>query len=237
MGEFLKGEDPPIAKRPSVTPRRLPETSQLRPTARSLIEIASGLLDYERSRVRGDRDPRAQGTISERRYRAIERSVRSFLEFLNQRYGQGAVGRMVLAELSMKDVEDFNRSFIEAGKSHSAVKQHMQTVRAIINRGGRPEFGCQVVPWNWDSLDRLHGVPPKVRKLPTKSQIEAMLEATDLRGRTMIWLGIGLGFGQADLAALQPCHLNQSAYDMRRGKTGIERYRLRASRLQCAKAL
>jgi integrase len=40
----------------------------------------------------------------------------------------------------------------------------------------------------------------------------------------MIWLGIGLGFGPRDLAAMRVGQLTKGAYDLRRAKTGVERY-------------
>jgi len=40
----------------------------------------------------------------------------------------------------------------------------------------------------------------------------------------MIWLGIGLGFGQSDLAEARVEQIDEEFYDLRRAKTGIERY-------------
>jgi len=37
-------------------------------------------------------------------------------------------------------------------------------------------------------------------------------------------MGMGLGFGQRDLAAIRVGHIDEESYDLRRGKTGIERY-------------
>ncbi len=58
----------------------------------------------------------------------------------------------------------------------------------------------------------------------TVAQLEKLLEATDFRGRTFIWLGIGLGFGPKDLSAIRVGQIVNDAYDLRRGKTGIERF-------------
>jgi len=40
----------------------------------------------------------------------------------------------------------------------------------------------------------------------------------------MIWLGIGLGLGAKDLAVIRVGQITKDAYDLRRGKTGVERY-------------
>ncbi len=81
-----------------------------------------------------------------------------------------------------------------------------------------------MLSWNWDSRDVLHGKPTDERLLPTREQLIRMLRATDLRGRTMIWLGIGLGFGARDLAAIRVGQITPDAYDLRRSKTGVERF-------------
>ncbi len=40
----------------------------------------------------------------------------------------------------------------------------------------------------------------------------------------MIWMAIGCGFGQRDLASIRVGQVDKKSYDLRRGKTGIERY-------------
>lgn len=150
--------------------------------------------------------------------------MQDFLTFLNDRYGAGAVARMRLSDLTMEDVEAFNREVVERGFSASQVAKRLQLVKAIIDRAGRPEHGGQVLTWNWDSRDVSHGKPTNERSMPTRSQIVRMLRGTDLRGRTMIWLGIGLGFGARDLAAIRVGQITKDTYDLRRTKTGIERF-------------
>ena len=51
-----------------------------------------------------------------------------------------------------------------------------------------------------------------------------MVKAADLRGRTLIWMGIGLGFGPRDLSVIRAGQLDRRNYDLRCGKTGIERF-------------
>ena len=40
----------------------------------------------------------------------------------------------------------------------------------------------------------------------------------------MVWLAIGCGFGQRDVAAIRVGQIDKKGYDLRRGKTGVERY-------------
>lgn len=50
-----------------------------------------------------------------------------------------------------------------------------------------------------------------------------MLKASDLRERTMVWMGIGLGSGQPDLASVRVGQIDREGYDLRRGKRAMER--------------
>jgi integrase len=124
----------------------------------------------------------------------------------------------------MDDVEAYNRHVVKQGYSAPHVAKCLQLVKAIIDRGGRPEHGRQVLTWNWDSRDIAHGAPTEERTFPTIAQLKKLLNAADLRGRTMIWLGIGLGLGARDLAAIRVGQISEKTYDLRRSKTGVERF-------------
>ncbi len=189
-----------------------------------LLLVAESLLAYERSRVREPAAGRTHGTVSAQHGQAFEKHVKDFLRHLNTRYGQGCLKRMQLADLLMSDVESYNRAVADQGHSASVVRKRMQAVKRLIDRAGRPELGQQVLSWNWQSRDVFHGKAGQPRTLPTLCQLQKLLDAADLRGRTLIWLGIGLGFGQGDLAVIRACHIDAQGYDLRRGKTGIDRY-------------
>lgn len=188
----------------------------------SILEIASGLIESERTRVRSIGEPRRRGSLAAPVFRDQKKQIRDFLEFLNERHGAGSVSRLRIADLSMEDIEAYNASI----KSFSAsqVAKRMQLVKAIIDRSGRPEHGRQVLAWNWDSRDVAHGKSTKEREFPTLNQLRRLLLASDLRGKTMIWLGIGLGLGARDLAVIRAGQISQDQYDLRRPKTGVERY-------------
>jgi len=55
-------------------------------------------------------------------------------------------------------------------------------------------------------------------------QLQALVDDTDACGRAMIWLGIGLGLGQTDIANLRVGQIDEEAYDLWRGMTGIDRF-------------
>ncbi|MCA9305053.1 MAG: hypothetical protein KDA16_00855 [Phycisphaerales bacterium] len=229
LAKHLGGETPAKESTPSqshaATPRKQQRSDQrVEITPGSIIEISSGLISSEEARTRGHEDARRRGTIAPNVFVDRRKQIRDFLAFLNERHGKGAVARMRLADLSMADVEAYNAHTVAAGYSASQVAKRMQIVKTIIDRAGRPEYGMQILAWNWDSRDVSHGKPSRERTLPTVVQLERLLDATDLRGRTFIWMGIGLGFGARDLAAVQIGQIAEDAYDLRRGKTGIERF-------------
>lgn len=190
----------------------------------SLLEIASALIEIERDRSRNEGEPRRRGSIAIATFRDRNKQIHDFLEFLNTQHGPGAVGRMRISDLSMDDVEQYNQFIVKRGFSASQVAKRLQLVKAIIDRAGRKEHGRHVLAWNWDSRDVFHGTLAQERTLPTLPQLRRLLLAANRRERAMIWLGIGLGFGARDLAAIRVGQIVEDAYDLRRGKTGIERY-------------
>ena len=111
----------------------------------SLLHIASGFLTFEESRVNEDAGVRRRGMIMRKTYSSRQQFVREFLQLLNTRYGQGAVGHMTLVDLTMQDVEAYNQLLVTAGYSSSQVTKRLQVVKAIIDRAGRPEYGRQLL--------------------------------------------------------------------------------------------
>ncbi len=193
-------------------------------TPGSLLHATSGLLQFEESRVRRETGPRRQGSIDSRTFQERKAYAQEFLQFINSRYERGAVGKMQLADLTMHDVEAYNRAIVGAGYSAVQVKKRLQFAKAIIDRAGRPEHGGQVLSWNWDSRDVIHGRPPTPKSLPTLTQLKLVLKACEAREAAMVWMAVGCGLGQRDLAAVRVGQIDADSYDLRRGKTGVERY-------------
>jgi integrase len=190
----------------------------------SLLHIASGLLRYEEGRVRKHGEEKREGSIHPEVLAQRKQYLMDFLEYLNDRNGRGAVGRMTLGDLSMSDVEEYNRAIVKAGYSASVVTKRLQVIKNLIDRAGRPEHGGQMLRWNWEARDILHGTRAKGRKLPTVGQLRGVLALCSAREQAIVWTAIGLGFGQNDLAALRVGQIDEKSYDLRRGKTGIERF-------------
>jgi integrase len=174
--------------------------------------------------MRQEDDPRVKGTIKKQQYDSKKLIVQEFLKFLNDRYGQGSVGRMTLADLTMHDVEGYNQLLVTTGFSDSQVRKRLQVVEQVVNRAGRPEHGGQVLTWNWNSRDVLHGLPDNPIAIPTLRQLKLILQKCDVRRTAMVWLAIGCGFGPRDLAKVHAGDIDKVGYDLRRPKTGIDRY-------------
>ena len=218
----------PAAVGPKLTRLEPPEQSAMIITQDlvpgSLLHVASGLLRFDEARTREDNAPRTRGTIHPRVRLNRRKMLLDFLEFMNERHGQGSLKRMMLADLTMSDIESYNQKIALAGYSQSQVTERLQMIHTLIERAGRPEFGHQVLTWNWNSRDVIHGKPTAEARLPTLPQLKRLLQESELREQLMIWMGIGLGFGPSDLAVVRVGQIDKASYDLRRGKTGIERF-------------
>ena len=225
LAEHLKGA-PHRGREKIRTPAEVKETTAkaAKVTPGSLLHVSSNYLYFEERRSRKPGEPRRAGTISPRGLVDRKFDVADFLKFINKRYGPGSAGHVSVLDLKMQDVEAYNAELVDAGFSDQLVKKRLQAIKAIIDRAGRPEHGEQHLSWNWNSRDKLRGKAGTPRTLPTLAQLKAILQRCDARHRAIVWMGIGLGFGQGDLAAVRVGQIDAKTYDLRRGKTGLERY-------------
>ncbi|MEO0966343.1 MAG: hypothetical protein AAFY08_14635 [Planctomycetota bacterium] len=217
-----QGRPSPTPRKPAVQSPSIASPSNAAPG--SLIAVADSLLRLEEARTRREGEPKAPGTITHRVFLDRKKHLQDFLRHLNDRHGQGSLTRMSLADLSMEDVESYNLQIVRSGYSGSQVAKRMQIIKSLVNRAGRPEFGQQALTWNWDSMDRHFGKATEKRLLPTLPQLRSVLPMCDMRERAIVWMAIGLGFGQRDLAVIRTGQIDEQSYDLRRGKTGIERF-------------
>lgn len=226
LAAHLRGDAPEPAP---ATRRTTPATAVAKPAVpvppNSLLAVASSYLAHETRRARKPGEPKRPGTIDARVLVDREQVTQEFLAFLNERHGEGAVRRMTLGDLAMADVEEYNRRLaIDRQLSSSQVDKRMHLVKKLVDRAGRPEHGQQVLSWNWDSRDVVRGQRGEARKLPTLEQLKAVLRSCGIRERALVWMGIGLGFGQKDLSVVRVSSIDAHGYDLRRSKTGLERY-------------
>ena len=156
-----------------------------KPLPGSLGHIISGLLIYEKTRIRPEDAPRQRGTITQNLCERRAGYARELIGFLNRRwyaaYGEKAVSRLRLTDLTMRDVEKYNHWLVGKGLSQSQVRKRMQFVKKVVDRAGRPEFGSQVLTWNWESRDTHVGKAPKRVSIPTLKQLKAVLKKCNAR--------------------------------------------------------
>ena len=235
LSEHLRRKTPTIAKPNGTVGRRTAPNhpKKITPTVKvkteilrgSVLDVTTNYLQIEESRTRSTRgEGKAKGTIHPKVLAGKKKAVRDFVAYLNEVHGQGSMARRKISDLTMADIEGFNRWAVDAGFSESQVRKRMQVVRAVIDRAGRPEFGEQRLSWNWTSRDVVHGRPTETRTLPTLHQLMKILNVCDVRETAIVWTAIGCGFGQGDLASLHFEHIDQKSFDLRRGKTAVERY-------------
>lgn len=223
LTEHLAGRTPSLSKH-SKPLEATKEIANATVEKGSLLHVASGYLFFEERRVRKTGEGRRAGTISSTVLAERKYDTQEFLKFINSQYGQGAVRWFSVLDLKMSDIEKYNAKLVDAEYSDAAVSKRMHVVKALIDRAGRPEYGEQRLAWNWDSRDILKGRAATPRSLPTLLQVRAVLDRCDARTRAMVWMAIGLGFGQGDLSAVRVGQIDADSYDLRRGKTGLDRY-------------
>jgi integrase len=224
LAEHLRGAPHRGSESPSSLPVSEPRPSNVQVQSGSLLHVASSYLFFEEKRTRKPGERRRAGTIGSNVLSDRRHDVQEFLKFINKRCGPGSAGTVSVIDLKMVDVEAYNAELVKAGYSEVLVNNRLQAVKAIVDRAGRPENGEQVLTWNWNARDKLRGKASSPRVLPSLPQLKTVLEACDVRTRALVWMGIGLGFGQGDLAAVRVGQIDTDSYDLRRGKTGLNRY-------------
>ena len=168
VAEHLDGKPIEVSKpgpklQPLVPPSKASLFAVKDVTSGSLLQVATDLLQFDESRTRQDGAARTRGTIHPRVRLNRRKMLLDFLEFMNERHGQGCLKRMTLTDLTMSDVETYNQKIALAGYSQSQVAERLQMIHALIERAGRPEFGHQILGWNWESCAMSHTAsqPPR----------------------------------------------------------------------------
>jgi integrase len=229
LAAHLQGVTPaPVKRGPRKLLEQISEPKSRGVTANilpgSLLQISSNFLTHEESRIRPEERERRPNTITQKQFNTRKHFVEDFLAFLNRQHGNGAVGRMKLADLVMEDVEAYNRLLVDSDFSDSQVRKRLQCIQGLIKRAGRPENGQQLLTWNWDSKDPCHGRRDQQIQIPTLEQMKLVLRECDDQRTAQVWLAIGCGFGQRDLSVIRVGDIDAISYDLRRPKTGLDRY-------------
>jgi hypothetical protein len=190
---------------------------------RTLPYIANAFVQHNEGSVRTDGATRTKGTISLRVFDDNRRQVVNILTWCQERFGDRVKRESFRDLLSETDYEAMMMAFARR-LSPSQVNKHRQRFWLLVNFAKRRPFQVRL-SFGPDDVQHFGGTEVKrSRSLPTVAMVRTVLDAARERERLWIWMGMGLGFGNDDLARTRAVHFDKDSYDMRRGKTGIDRY-------------
>lgn len=189
----------------------------------SLIMLASAFIEQEKNRVRAEEGRRIGGTVSIRTAYGNTKQVESIVGWCRARFGD-RVTTDPFADLMTETEYEAMMGDFAAKLSQSQVNKHRQRFWQLVRFARRRPYSM-VFPFGPDTVRKFGGAEgPRQRRLPTVALLKTLLKAATLREQLWIWMGMGLGFGQDDLAHARSAYFDAKSYDMRRGKTRIERY-------------
>jgi hypothetical protein len=200
-------------------------TTPEQPVAATLKAIIAAYIAVEESRVRPDAAERTQGTVGidqfwDIRYQALQIGL-----WAKEHFGH----RFPSVELSkLMDICDYDAMMLHFIQARKYKKSRVNKMRRrfwdlVRFAKGRPFH--QELSFGRDQVKRYGGAEKKrEREIPSVEIIRKILAVANTEQRTRIWVAIGCAFGQDDLARCRPLHFDAESYDLRRGKTGIERY-------------
>jgi len=189
----------------------------------SMPHIVDAYLQFQRARIRPDGVARQRGTIGAEQYVEIEYITKLVFSWLTERFADRIRTTPFDRLIQPNDYKLMMLAF-----SHRFSRGVINKCRIrfwdIVKFAFEHPFQ-QRLPFTKDNVPRYGGTTePQPRDIPSKETLQTIMRwATDLE-RLWIWMGIGLGFGQSDLADCRPSYFNAESYDARRTKTGKERY-------------
>jgi integrase len=190
---------------------------------KSLPVIANAYLNHEKQRIRSDASRRVRGTISIRVFDDYRRQVKDILQWC-QEHCQEKLKEVSFSELMNENDYESMMFYFVKHYSDSQVNKHRNRFWDIARFARREPFRSRL-EFGRDDVRFFGGKEVrKKRQIPTIKIIQTILAKASIRERLWIWMGLGMGFGNDDLARVRPVHLSKENYDMRRGKTGFERY-------------
>jgi len=193
-------------------------------TDTSLVAVSSAYLERQGRRVRGFDDDHKRGTVNQQTCDDIRRQVLTIVEWTKKNLGV----RFRSTDLgSLFTVSEYEDMFLDFTKrwGPSFVNKLRQRFWDMVRFAAREPYRVQLSLTRDDV--RMYGgndTKPSRRALPTVSDLKKILKAATHRERTWIWLALGCAFGPQDIARCKPIHFDKHNFDLRRGKTGVDRY-------------
>lgn len=189
----------------------------------SLPHIVDAYLQFQKARIRPEGATRQRGTIGAEQYVEIEYITRLVFEWLVDRF-KDRIKSTPFDRLIQPSDYKLMMLAISHRFSRGVINKCRIRFWDIVRFAFEPPFE-QRLSFTKDNVPRYGGTTePKQRDIPSKETLQTIMRwSTDVE-RLWIWMGIGLGFGQSDLAHCRPAFFNVESYDMKRSKTGKERY-------------
>ncbi len=198
-----------------------------------LLTLAPGswpaiMLDFlrvQRDRVRGNQEPKRAGSISIRSYADIERIHKNFLAWAKGQWGEDVVYQTPFARLMTQSAyEQMTSHLIHQGFGDAYVRRHKLQFWELARFAKHRPYEQRLDFDREDTRRYREFSHQRERWMPDKRLLCRILKPATIRERLWVWMGIGLGFGNQDIARCRPCNFDQETYDLRRGKTGLSRY-------------
>ena len=185
--------------------------------------IADAYVQAQAKRVRPDEAPRKQGTISVTQFYAIKKFAVNVVAWMHEHFGE----RLGITSFSdLVDAEDYNLMMLDFTHrfSTSQISKHRNCFWDLARFARTKPFEQRLRFSREDVRPFGGGEQRRERAIPTVDILRQILLAATVEEEVWIWMAIGLAFGNDDLARSKPLHFGSERYDLRRGKTGIERY-------------
>lgn len=129
------------------------------------------------------------------------------------------LGNRPASELSLDDAVAYRRHVLET-VSMGTAKIRWDLAVAVIRWA---QDNGEIPHWRMPrEIVRMRGAPP-FRRVWTACEIRRLLDRCCAQMRSLILLGINLGYGNRDCARLLPRHISTSVVDAPRHKTGADR--------------
>ena len=191
----------------------------------TLKAIIAAYIAAEHQRVRTDDAERTQGTVGIAEYWDIRHQALKIGLWAKEHFGNRFE---TVAFGSLMDIADYDAMMLHFIQNLRYAKTRVNKIRRrfwdmVRFAKGRPFR--QQLPFLRDEVKKYGGGEKKrERDIPSVEVIRKVLATADTEERAWIWLAVGCAFGQDDLSKCRPLHFDTESYDLRRGKTGVERY-------------
>lgn len=205
-----------------------PPSAETATTAPTLDRIVSGYLQHKKGLVKDYDKGVGKGHITPRAHDDIRTQALDILRWCKLRFGADRLAETPLADLmTANQYEAMMAGFSNGGwhpdRKHGLGPSQMNKRRQRfwdMVKWARNEGLHLSLSFGPETARKFGGNDvPRDRKLPTVKELKKLLETADDTMQLWIWLAIGVGFGNQDIAEVCPKHFDQTSYDMSRTKT------------------